>query len=71
MEALEILNGLKDESDPDTEEPNSFHAFQTAEGARAAHPDLDWLHLAGLVHDVGKVMALYGQPQVCHRHLRI
>jgi len=24
---------------------------------------LDWLHLTGLVHDLGKVMALWGEPQ--------
>ena len=27
------------------------------------HPHEDWLHLTGLIHDLGKVMALYGQPQ--------
>ncbi len=27
------------------------------------HPDQDWLHLTGLIHDLGKVMALFGQPQ--------
>ena len=24
---------------------------------------LDWLHLTGLIHDLGKVMALWGEPQ--------
>ncbi|NXQ52117.1 MIOX oxygenase, partial [Anthoscopus minutus] len=39
MEALELLDQLVDESDPDVDFPNSFHAFQTAEGIRRAHPD--------------------------------
>ena len=25
---------------------------------------IDWFHLVGLIHDVGKVMALWGEPQV-------
>lgn len=33
-QALELLNTLVDESDPDTDLPNIVHAFQTAERAR-------------------------------------
>lgn len=65
MEALEKLNCLVDESDPDVDIPNIVHAFQTAERIRKAHPDLDWFHLTGLVHDLGKIMALYDEPQWC------
>uniref|UniRef100_A0A2K5LA49 Inositol oxygenase n=1 Tax=Cercocebus atys TaxID=9531 RepID=A0A2K5LA49_CERAT len=36
MEAVDLLDGLVDESDPDVDFPNSFHAFQTAEGIRKA-----------------------------------
>jgi len=43
--------------------PNIVHAFQTAERARQRHPDEDWFHLTGLIHDLGKVMALWGEPQ--------
>lgn len=32
MEALDQLNSLVDESDPDVDVPNAVHAFQTAEG---------------------------------------
>lgn len=39
MEAVDLLDDLVDESDPDVDFPNSFHAFQTAEGIRKAHPD--------------------------------
>lgn len=99
-----MLDGLVDESDPDVDFPNSFHAFQTAEGIRKAHPDKgvlprlpgvlgawpcppprpspssalgpasplqpalaslpDWFHLVGLLHDLGKVLVLAGEPQV-------
>lgn len=62
-DALIKLNDLVDESDPDTSLPNIVHAFQTAESIREKHPDLDWFHLTGLLHDLGKVMAFYGEPQ--------
>lgn len=65
LEAVEKLNDLVDESDPDIDLPNSFHAFQTAEGIRKNHPDKEWLQVAGLIHDVGKLMALWGEPQWC------
>lgn len=54
-DALVKLNDLVDESDPDTNLPNIIHAFQTAESIREKHPDLDWFHLTGLIHDLGKV----------------
>lgn len=63
MEALVKLNSLVDESDPDSDLPNIVHAFQTAERIRATHPDQDWYHLTGLIHDLGKVMALWGEEQ--------
>ena len=62
MEALERLNHLIDESDPDSDLPNIVHAFQTAERIRSSYPDEDWFHLTGLIHDLGKVMAFY-EPQ--------
>lgn len=63
MEALEKLNALVDESDPDVDVPNAVHAFQTAERIRKVYPDQDWFQLTGLIHDLGKIMALYGEPQ--------
>ena len=65
MEAVHLLDALVDESDPDTDLPNSMHAFQTAERIRHVHPDKDWFQLTGLLHDLGKVMALWGEPQYC------
>ena len=66
-EVIELLDGLIDESDPDNELPNSIHDFQTAERIRAAFPgeEYDWFHLAGLVHDLGKVLSMWGEPQWC------
>ncbi|XP_030645889.1 inositol oxygenase [Chanos chanos] len=63
MESIQALDQLVDESDPDVDFPNSFHAFQTAEGIRKEHPDKDWFQLVGLIHDIGKIMALWGEPQ--------
>ena len=61
-EALNYLNTLVDDSDPDTSLAQIEHLFQTAEAIRAdGHPD--WFVLAGLVHDLGKVLCLFGEPQ--------
>ncbi len=61
-EALEYLDTLVDESDPDTDLTQVEHALQTAEACRAdGRPD--WFVLAGLVHDLGKVLCDYGEPQ--------
>ncbi|KAK2155154.1 hypothetical protein LSH36_247g02047 [Paralvinella palmiformis] len=65
LDALYCLNNLVDESDPDTDIANSVHAFQTAERIRQIHPDKEWFHLVGLIHDVGKVMACFGESQWC------
>ena len=62
-EIIALVDSVVDDSDPDTALPNSVHDFQTAESIRAAHPDKDWLHLVGLLHDLGKVLAVWGEPQ--------
>eukprot|EP00656_Telonema_subtile_P055633 TRINITY_DN8670_c0_g1_i1.p1 TRINITY_DN8670_c0_g1~~TRINITY_DN8670_c0_g1_i1.p1 ORF type:complete len:284 (+),score=98.50 TRINITY_DN8670_c0_g1_i1:294-1145(+) len=62
---VEMLDQLVDDSDPDNDLPNSVHDFQTAERIRKAWPEHDWFHLVGLLHDLGKVMALWGEPQWC------
>ncbi|XP_034828050.1 inositol oxygenase-like isoform X1 [Maniola hyperantus] len=64
-DALVKLNELVDESDPDTDLPNIVHAFQTAERIREDYPEDDWFQLIGLIHDLGKVMAFYDEPQWC------
>jgi inositol oxygenase len=61
-EILERLNNLVDDSDPDTDLPQIMHALQTAEHIREdGHPD--WMQLVGLVHDSGKMLCFYGEPQ--------
>lgn len=63
MEVLGKMESLVDESDPDVNVPNSVHAFQTAERIRKVYPDNDWLQLTGLIHDLGKLLAVWGEPQ--------
>ncbi|ETN68595.1 hypothetical protein NECAME_05559 [Necator americanus] len=63
LEALDVLANFLDESDPDVDEANLKHAYQTAERLRKAHPQKPWMHLAGLVHDLGKVMSVWGENQ--------
>jgi inositol oxygenase len=61
-EVMNVLDKFVDESDPDTDHPQSVHAFQTAEAIRKDnHPE--WLVLVGLIHDMGKVLSIYGEPQ--------
>jgi len=62
-EVIKMLDQLVDDSDPDVDIPNSVHDFQTAERIRKKWPEHDWMHLVGLLHDLGKVMALWGEPQ--------
>ncbi|TDH21584.1 inositol oxygenase [Segetibacter sp. 3557_3] len=61
-EAFDFLNELVDDSDPDTDLSQMQHLLQTSEALRAdGHPD--WMVLAGLMHDMGKVLCLFGEPQ--------
>jgi inositol oxygenase len=61
-EALEYLNTLVDDSDPDTSLSQIEHNLQTAEAIRRdGHPR--WFQLTGLIHDLGKVLCLWGEPQ--------
>jgi len=52
------LEKVVDESDPDNDLPQIFHAIQTAETLRKEYPEDDWLHLVGLIHDLGKMLVL-------------
>jgi inositol oxygenase len=61
-EALEYLNQLVDDSDPDTNLSQLDHLLQTAEQIRKdGHPR--WFILTGLIHDLGKILCLFGEPQ--------
>jgi len=58
-EAIEKLNDLIDVSDPDLDLPNIQHLIQSAEAIRNDNRP-DWMQLTGLIHDLGKVMYLWG-----------
>jgi len=61
-ETMEFLNTLVDDSDPDTDLTQIQHLMQTAEAIRAdGHPR--WFILTGLIHDLGKILCLWGEPQ--------
>jgi len=60
--AFDFLNQLVDDSDPDTDLDQFQHLLQTSEAIRRdGHPD--WMVLTGLMHDMGKVLCLFGEPQ--------
>ena len=59
---MEFLNTLVDDSDPDTDLSQIEHLLQTAEAIRRdGHPR--WFILTGLIHDLGKILCLFGEPQ--------
>ncbi|WP_090782670.1 inositol oxygenase family protein [Pedobacter sp. ok626] len=61
-QAFDFLNELVDDSDPDTDLDQMQHLLQTSEAIRNdGHPD--WMVLVGLIHDMGKVLCLFGEPQ--------
>ena len=61
-QAAEYLNTLVDDSDPDTDLSQLQHLLQTSERIRAdGHPR--WFILTGFIHDLGKILCLWDQPQ--------
>lgn len=61
-DAFQFLNQLVDDSDPDTDLDQFQHLLQTSEAIRKdGHPD--WMVAVGLLHDLGKVLCLFGEPQ--------
>ena len=58
-EAMGHLNSLIDVSDPDLDLPNVQHLIQSAEAIRADNRP-DWMQLTGLIHDLGKIMFMWG-----------
>jgi inositol oxygenase len=62
LEAFEALKGYVDSSDPDVDLPNMEHMMQTAEAIRlSGRPE--WMQLVGLIHDMGKIMYLWGAAE--------
>ncbi len=61
-DAFQFLNQLVDDSDPDTDLDQFQHLLQTSEAIRKdGHPD--WMVMVGLMHDMGKVLCLFNEPQ--------
>jgi inositol oxygenase len=61
-EAIATLSALVDESDPDIDLSQLDHALQTSEALRRQGAPR-WLVLTGFIHDLGKVLTLFGEPQ--------
>jgi inositol oxygenase len=57
-EAMEKLNTLIDESDPDTSLSQIDHLLQSAEAIRRDGKPR-WMQLTGLIHDLGKLLFFY------------
>ncbi|KAI0247987.1 inositol oxygenase [Lactifluus subvellereus] len=57
-QAMEMLNTLVDESDPDTSLSQIEHLLQTAEAIRRDGKP-EWMQVTGLVHDLGKLLFLF------------
>lgn len=62
LEAVDYLNTLVDDSDPDIDLSQKEHLLQTAEAIRADGHE-DWFVLTGFIHDLGKLLCLFGEPQ--------
>ncbi|HAV62625.1 MAG TPA: inositol oxygenase [Verrucomicrobiales bacterium] len=62
FEAVEFLNTLVDDSDPDIDLDQLQHLLQTSEAIRQDGHE-DWFVLTGFMHDLGKVLCLFGEPQ--------
>jgi inositol oxygenase len=57
-EAMEKLNTLIDESDPDTSLSQIEHLLQSAEAIRRDGKPR-WMQVTGLIHDLGKLMLFF------------
>ena len=65
-DTMEYLNTLVDDSDPDIDLPQIEHLLQTAEAIRKAGRPR-WYILTGLIHDLGKILCLWDEPQWADR----
>ena len=67
--AMELLDTLVDDSDPDTSLTQIEHLLQTAEAMRRDGKP-EWMQVVGLVHDLGKLLYMFGSECVyvspCH-----
>ena len=56
------LNEIQDNSDPDISLSQMEHAFQVAESMKNEGLP-EWMMVAGFIHDAGKALILWGEPQ--------
>ncbi len=61
-EAVEKVSLVVDDSDPDTDLSQLDHALQTSEALRGDGAPR-WLVLTGFLHDLGKLLCAFGEPQ--------
>lgn len=59
--ALKMLEFI-DASDPDLQQPQLYHAIQVAQAMRKDGLPEEWI-VAGFIHDFGKVLFFFGEPQ--------
>ncbi|KPI36896.1 Inositol oxygenase 1 [Cyphellophora attinorum] len=60
-EAMEKLNSIIDDSDPDTDLSQIEHLIQSAEAMRRDGKPR-WMQVTGLIHDLGKLLVIFGAP---------
>jgi len=70
LQVLNLLDKFVDNSDPDFDDAQIYHAFQTAERVRALFPTEPWLHVTALIHDAGKVSISFLGVEVSDVHCR-
>ncbi|KIK93207.1 hypothetical protein PAXRUDRAFT_829202 [Paxillus rubicundulus Ve08.2h10] len=58
-QAMEMLDTLVDDSDPDTDLSQIEHLLQTAEAIRRDGKP-EWMQVTGLIHDLGKLLLFFG-----------
>jgi inositol oxygenase len=61
-DAMALLENFIDSSDPDISIPNLYHLFQTAEAMRADNQP-EWMQVIGLIHDLGKILYVWGSDE--------
>ena len=62
--AMEMLDTLVDDSDPDIHLTQIEHLLQTAEAMRRDGKP-EWMQVVGLVHDLGKLLYVFGSECAC------
>jgi len=61
-EVAELMKTFTDASDPDLTRPQIIHALQVGEAMRKDKLPRAWI-LAGFIHDFGKILYYFGEPQ--------